>query len=117
MISPLSGGGRDAVPMISKAQVQALAAGDAWLEKGSNLLCFGPPGGGKSHLCGRTSRLIIRAEDHERPIPALIGGSLSWPRPLTCRATDLLRRDTRNCFGRQERAGVSRGTRHFSRRF
>src|ERR1700734_2964259 len=39
-----------AVPMISKAQVQALAAGDAWLEKGANLLCFGPPGGGKSHL-------------------------------------------------------------------
>ena len=35
----------DAVPMISKAQVQALAAGDAWLEKGANLLCFGPPGG------------------------------------------------------------------------
>ena len=36
--------------MISKAQIQALAAGDAWLEKGANLLCFGPPGGGKSHL-------------------------------------------------------------------
>jgi DNA replication protein DnaC len=35
--------------MVSKAQVQALAAGDAWLEKGANLL-FGPPGGGKSHL-------------------------------------------------------------------
>lgn len=33
----------DAVPMISKAQVQALAAGDAWLEKGANLLFFGPP--------------------------------------------------------------------------
>jgi DNA replication protein DnaC len=33
--------------MVSKAQVQALAAGDAWLEKGANLL-FGPPGGGKS---------------------------------------------------------------------
>ena len=32
-----------AVPMISKAQVQALAAGDAWLERGANLLCFGPP--------------------------------------------------------------------------
>jgi DNA replication protein DnaC len=32
-----------AVPMISKAQVQALAAGDAWIEKGANLLCFGPP--------------------------------------------------------------------------
>ena len=36
--------------MISKAQVQALAAGDAWLEKGANLLLFGPPGSGKSHL-------------------------------------------------------------------
>jgi len=33
----------EAVPMISKAQVMALAAGDAWLEKGANLLCFGPP--------------------------------------------------------------------------
>ena len=29
--------------MISKARVQALAAGDAWLEKGANLLCFGHP--------------------------------------------------------------------------
>jgi DNA replication protein DnaC len=39
-----------AVPMVSKAQVMALAAGDAWLEKGANILLFGPPGGGKSHL-------------------------------------------------------------------
>jgi len=29
--------------MISKAQVMALAAGDSWLEKGANLLMFGPP--------------------------------------------------------------------------
>ena len=28
----------------------ALVAGDGWLEKGDNLLVFGPPGGGKSHL-------------------------------------------------------------------
>ena len=41
-----------AVPMISKAHVQALAAGDAWLEKGANLLCFGPPAAGKTHLAG-----------------------------------------------------------------
>ncbi len=41
----------DAVPMISKAQVMALCAGDVWLEKGANLILFGPPGGGKSHLC------------------------------------------------------------------
>lgn len=40
----------DALPMISKAQVSALCAGDGWLEKGANLLLFGPPGGGKSHL-------------------------------------------------------------------
>jgi len=40
----------DAVPMVSKAQVMALVAGDNWLEKGENLLVFGPPGGGKSHL-------------------------------------------------------------------
>jgi DNA replication protein DnaC len=39
-----------AVPMLSKAQVMALVAGDSWLEKGGNLLVFGPPGGGKSHL-------------------------------------------------------------------
>jgi hypothetical protein len=31
------------VPMISKAQVSALCAGDGWLEKGANLLLFGPP--------------------------------------------------------------------------
>ena len=36
--------------MVSKAQVMALVAGDSWLEKGDNLLVFGPPGGGKSHL-------------------------------------------------------------------
>ena len=32
-----------AVPMVSKAQVMALAAGDSWLEKGANLILFGPP--------------------------------------------------------------------------
>ena len=40
----------DAVPVVSKARVMALAAGDSWLEKGANLILFGPPGGGKSHL-------------------------------------------------------------------
>ena len=45
--------------MISKAQIQALAAGDAWLEKGANLLCFGPPGGGKSHLAAALGLALI----------------------------------------------------------
>src|SRR3979490_310624 len=39
----------EVVPMVSKAQVMALTAGDSWLEKGAILL-FGPPGAGKSHL-------------------------------------------------------------------
>jgi len=35
----------ESVPMVSKAQVMALASGDAWLAKGANILLFGPPGG------------------------------------------------------------------------
>jgi len=31
------------VPMLSKAHVMALASGDSWLEKGANILIFGPP--------------------------------------------------------------------------
>ena len=45
--------------MISKAQVTAIAAGDAWLEKGANLLLFGPPGGGKSHLASAIGLALI----------------------------------------------------------
>jgi len=48
-----------AVPMISKAQVMALAAGDSWLEKGANLLLFGPPGGGKSHLAAAVGLALV----------------------------------------------------------
>jgi len=33
----------ESVPMLSKAQVMALAAGDVWLKTGANLLLFGPP--------------------------------------------------------------------------
>src|SRR5215210_6839039 len=49
----------DAVPMISKAQVMAVAAGDAWLAKGANLLLFGPPGGGKSHLSSAIGLALV----------------------------------------------------------
>lgn len=45
--------------MISKAQVTALAAGDGWLGKGANLLLFGPPGGGKSHLASALGLALI----------------------------------------------------------
>lgn len=49
----------DAVPMVSKAQIMALAAGDAWLDKGANLLLFGGPGGGKSHLAAALGLCLI----------------------------------------------------------
>ena len=49
----------EAVPMISKAQMTALAAGDGWLGKGANLLLFGPPGGGKSHLAAAIGLALI----------------------------------------------------------
>jgi DNA replication protein DnaC len=48
-----------ALPMISMAHVMALAAGDGWLDKGSNLLLFGPPGGGKSHLAAALGLALI----------------------------------------------------------
>ncbi|WP_322884692.1 IS21-like element helper ATPase IstB (plasmid) [Sinorhizobium medicae] len=49
----------DAVPMVSKAQVMAIAAGDSWLAKGANILLFGPPGGGKSHLAAAIGLALI----------------------------------------------------------
>ncbi|MBC2653778.1 ATP-binding protein [Novosphingobium flavum] len=49
----------DAVPMISKAQVIAMCAGDGWLEKGANLILFGPPGGGKTHLASAIGLALV----------------------------------------------------------
>jgi DNA replication protein DnaC len=49
----------EVVPMVSKAQVMALTAGDSWLEKGANLLLFGPPGGGKSHLAAAIGLALV----------------------------------------------------------
>ena len=45
--------------MVSKAQVMALTAGDSWLEKGANLLLFGPPGAGKSHLAAAIGLALV----------------------------------------------------------
>src|SRR6478752_4128819 len=65
-----------AVPMISKAQIMALAAGDSWLEKGANLIMFGPPGGGKSHLAASLGFALVEN---------------GW-RVLFARTTDLVQR-------------------------
>ncbi|KQV27477.1 AAA family ATPase [Rhizobium sp. Root1203] len=49
----------DTVPMISKAQVMAITAGDTWIAKGANVLMFGPPGGGKSHLAAAIGLALV----------------------------------------------------------
>jgi DNA replication protein DnaC len=47
------------VPMLPKAQFSALAEGDAWLGNGDNVLLFGPPGGGKSHLASALGLALV----------------------------------------------------------
>jgi DNA replication protein DnaC len=47
------------VPMVSKAQVMALASSDSWLEQGANLLFFGKHGAGKSHLAAGIGHALI----------------------------------------------------------
>ena len=66
----------EAAPVVSKAQVMALAAGDAWLNQGANLLLFGPPGGGKSHLAAALGFALVES---------------GW-RVLFTRTTDLVQR-------------------------
>ena len=50
-----------AVTSISKARITALAEGDAWLAQGTNILLFGPPGVGKSHLAAALGHAMVDA--------------------------------------------------------
>jgi DNA replication protein DnaC len=50
-----------AVSSISKARVIALAEGDSWLDQGTNILLFGPPGVGKSHLAAALGHAMVDA--------------------------------------------------------
>ena len=49
----------DVVPMISKAHVLAICAGDSWIDKGANLLLIGGPGGGKTHLAAAIGLALV----------------------------------------------------------
>ena len=51
-----------AVPMLSKAHVNALTAGDSWVDRGSNILLFGPPGVGKSHLGSAIGLSLVQVD-------------------------------------------------------
>jgi DNA replication protein DnaC len=86
------------VPMLSKAQVTALAAGDVWLDKATNLLLFGPPGAGKSQVSiampglmprGSQRRSRLRRSDRgSDPVPGIPGTGSMVPtrtRPVRVR--------------------------------
>lgn len=47
------------VPSVSKALVMAMIEADAWLDQGANLLVFGPPGVGKTHLIAGVGHALI----------------------------------------------------------
>lgn len=49
-----------ALPSVSKARIEALAAGD-WLETGGNLIAIGNSGSGKSHLLCALGHALIEA--------------------------------------------------------
>ena len=46
--------------MVSKAQVMALASGDAWLAKGANILLFGPRRAASTHPRDAGEKAISR---------------------------------------------------------
>jgi DNA replication protein DnaC len=49
------------IPTISRARILALTEGHEWLDRGVNLLAFGAPGSGKSHLLSAIGHALIDA--------------------------------------------------------
>ena len=73
------------VPAVSKARVGVLASGDTWLEEGANVLLFGPPGTGKSHLAaGQASPYLYPSRNPLATAPsrlAMLAVPQRWPTP------------------------------------
>ena len=80
-----------AVPMVSKARFLALAEGDSWLGAGRNILLFGPPGTGKTHVSTALPDLRPRGKDGWKALLTRRGdrGSDPAPRPW-CRILAIL---------------------------
>src|SRR3546814_10720207 len=45
---------------VCSSALTAMTSGDGWLEKGANLILFGPPGGGKSHLAAAIGLQLVQ---------------------------------------------------------
>jgi hypothetical protein len=73
----------DAVPMVSKAQVMALAAGDVWLNKGANILLFGPRRAGGALRSDVAARAICRRRSGS-PSSKTVGAFCSPAPPISC---------------------------------
>ena len=58
-----------AVPTVRKAHLMALGEGDAWLDQGANILCFGPSGTGKTHAAAAIGHALVRRSRVRRGRP------------------------------------------------
>lgn len=60
----------EAVPVVSKAQVTALAMDDSLIDNGANLLLFGPPGAG--HRSSDASKQIAHLAQYGSHLPTFL---------------------------------------------
>jgi hypothetical protein len=109
----------EAVPVVSKAQVMALAAGDAWLGMGANLILFGPPGTGKSHLASALGFALVEGggasgDEGSDPTATAGGGVAAEPSPVGGVHCRLHQREYRLCRDHTDRVQQSGHERHLN---